>query len=408
VLRPSDANGGTYYSFAGDTTDDVFGLAWMTRAGLQAASGTTTIASGIQSHANVLIAPDAAQTATLAVSGSGTRLNALNRLFVGGTDRGAGGTGTLTVTGGAIVDASNAIEVFGGGTLTVIDSTLSGGVLSLQAGAGFTAGGTSILQFSRIDAEAPIVVSSGSDVTFRSYRSHSGSNSGRLNLLSGAASLDVDGVLVLHPVVTGTNGLIKNGTGTVIVAPTNGGQYTYTGITQINAGTLELGAADRLPSGSTIRLAGGTLSSGATAGFSDTVGALDLAASSTIVLGTGSHAITFSGIVDTPVGILTILGWTGSPGESGAAGDLLFTNVGSTPRTTYATWLSTVQFDGFATGQATFILSSGSTYELVPAPVPEPATILALAFAGLGAGQFARRVRRSRAPHGEAANTPGS
>jgi hypothetical protein len=312
---------------------------------------------------------------------------------VGGTDRGAGGIGTLTLTGGAIVDASNAIEVFDGSTVTITDSTLSGGVLSLRAGAGFTVGGTSILQFSRIDAASPITVTSDGDVTIRSYRNHGNSNSGRLNLLSTAASLDVDGVLVLHPVLTGTSGLIKNGMGTVVAAPTNGGQYTYTGITQINAGTLELGAANRLPNGSTIRLAGGILSSGSAAGFSDTVGALELASSSTIALGTGVHALTFSGIIDTPLGILTILGWTGSPGESGSAGDLLFTDVGSTPQTTYASFLSTVQFDGFATGQATFILSSGSTYELVPAPVPEPATILALAFAALGAGQFARRRR---------------
>ena len=50
VLRPTDANGGTYYSFPGDSTSDVFGLAWMTRAGLQATSGTTAVSSGIQSH----------------------------------------------------------------------------------------------------------------------------------------------------------------------------------------------------------------------------------------------------------------------------------------------------------------------------------------------------------------------
>ena len=213
-------------------------------------------------------------------------------------------------------------------------------------------------------------------------------------------------MLRLHPVLAGSSGLIKNGMGTVVVAPTNGGQYTYTGVTQINAGTLQFGVANGLPNGSTIRLAGGILSSGSLAGFSDTVGALDLAASSTIALGTGVHALTFSGITGTPTGILTVLGWTGSPGESGTEGDLLFTGVGSTPQATYASFLSTVQFDGFATGQATFILSSGSTYELVPAPVPEPATILALAFAGLGAGRIVRRIRRSSQPASEAAIAP--
>jgi hypothetical protein len=150
-----------------------------------------------------------------------------------------------------------------------------------------------------------------------------------------------------------------------------------------------------------VRLAGGTLSSGATTGFSDTVGALDLAAGSTIHLGTGSHALTFSGITGTPTGILVILGWAGAPLASGTDGDILFTGVGSTPTSTYATFLSTVQFQGYSTGEATFILSSGSTYELVPAPVPEPATILAVAFAGLGLGRVL--VRRTRRNHNESA-----
>ena len=59
-------------------------------------------------------------------------------------------------------------------------------------------------------------------------------------------------------------------------------------------------------------LNGGTLSTGSAAGFSDTVGALNLAANSTLALGTGNHAITFSGITGTPTGTLTISGWLGS------------------------------------------------------------------------------------------------
>ena len=44
VSRPTDALGGTYYSFAGDTSSDVFGLAWMARPP-SARTGTTTIST---------------------------------------------------------------------------------------------------------------------------------------------------------------------------------------------------------------------------------------------------------------------------------------------------------------------------------------------------------------------------
>lgn len=395
VVRPADANGGTYYSFPGDSTSDVFGLAWMTRSGLLVPSGTTAITGGTaQSQANVLIAPDVGQTATLAVSGAGTRINTLNRLFVGGTDRGAGGTGTLSVAGGAVVDVSNALQVYPGGTVSVADATLSGGVLALNAGSGFAASGNSIVQFSRIDAAAPIVVPAGGNVTIRSYHDSAGSNSGRLNLLTSSASFNIDGRLLVQPIIAGSNGLVKNGSGTLIIAPA-GGQNSYSGATVVNAGTLELGVGNALPDGSVVRLNGGTFSTGASTGFSDTVGALELADSSRLVLGAGGHALTFSGLTGTPTGILTITGWTGTPKASGTAGDILFSNLGGTPNSTFASFLTQVEFQGYAPGDATFILSSGTTYELVP--VPEPGAVLGIAVSALVIGAGLHRVRRKSA-----------
>ena len=244
VVRPSDANGGTYYSFDGDSTSDVFGLAWMARAGLQATSGTTTINSGTtQSQANVLIAPDSGQTATLAVSGTGSRINTLNRLYVGGTDRGAGGVGTLTLSAGAAIDVSNTLQIFQNGTVAVADSTLTGGVLAINSGSNFTASGNSIVRFSRIDASAPITVPTGGTVTMQSYRDFGGSNTGRLNLLSSSATFDINGQLIVQPIITGSVGLVKNGVGTLIVAPA-GGSNSYSGTTLINAGTLQLGVSN--------------------------------------------------------------------------------------------------------------------------------------------------------------------
>ena len=214
----------------------------------------------------------------------------------------------------------------------------------------------------------------------QSYRDFGGSNTGRLNLLSSSATFDINGQLIVQPIITGSVGLVKNGVGTLIVAPA-GGSNSYSGTTLINAGTLQLGVSNALPDGSSIRLNGGTFSTGSADGFSDTVGALNLAANSTLALGTGNHAITFSGITGTPTGTLTISGWLGTRGLSGTAGDILFTGVGSTPNSTFAAFLATVDFAGYNIGDAAFILKSGSTYELVPAPVPEPAAVL-----GIGVG----------------------
>lgn len=263
VLRPA-GSAGTYYSFAGDSTSDVFGLAWMARPGLQVLGGTTTISTGTaQSQPNVLLAPDSGQTATLTVSGSGTRVNVLNRLLVGGTDRGAGGTGVLNLASGASVNVSNALTVYPGGGVSVSNATLSGGVLEIHAGSSFSASGTSVLSFSRIDTSAPITVAGGANVTIGSFRNYDGANSGQLNILSAAATFDVEGQLTLYPVVTGSHGLVKNGAGTLILAPTDGGRYTYSGTTVVNAGTLRLAADNTLPHGANVTVeAAGTFDVG--------------------------------------------------------------------------------------------------------------------------------------------------
>src|SRR5262249_5589037 len=147
---------------------------------------------------------------------------------------------------------SNTMQVFPGGTVSLAGSTLSGGVLAINAGASFTASGTSTIAFSQIDAAAPIVVPTGANVLIRPFTDFDGNNSGRLNILSAAATFDVDGQLTVHPVITGTSGLVKNGTGTMILAPRAAARYTYTGTTSVNAGTLQLGstsldAGDALP-----------------------------------------------------------------------------------------------------------------------------------------------------------------
>ncbi len=191
-------------------------------------------------------------------------------------------------------------------------------------------------------------------------------------VLSGAANAD----------------LLKTGDGTLVLGAAN----TYAGGTLVHAGTLALGAANALPAGGAVFLGNATLSSGVAAGFSADAGALSLAAGTpTVALGTGAHTLTFTTLAVNVPG-LSVTGFTGTAGATGTGGKLVFTGLGGDPASangSFASFLAGTSFAGFPLG-ASFIPAGGGL-ELVPAPVPEPATVLGLAALGLAAARLARR-----------------
>lgn len=83
--------------------------------------------------------------------------------------------------------------------------------------------------------------------------------------------------------LSGTGGLAKAGLGTLVLAGTN----DYTGGTTVEAGTLQLGGANALPTGQALTLAGGTLDLN---GHSVTLGSLSGSSGGTLLL--GSAAVT--------------------------------------------------------------------------------------------------------------------
>ncbi len=223
-----------------------------------------------------------------------------------------------------------------------------------------------------------------------------GSGSGRVTLsgvVSGSGGLTLSGSFILE--LTGTAANTFSGTtnvtsGTLLLrkSPTLnalGGNLT------IRGGSVVLGADHQLPQTAIIRLEGGTFLTGEGTGHTDVVGTLQLAAASTIALGSGTHELTFSGISGTPQGTLTITGWSGSPYSSGTAGRILFANLGDNPNGQYSSFLANVRFAGLP-GEGFFLATSvAGIYELVP--TPEPAYVL-LAAAGvlLAGGIFGRRT----------------
>lgn len=214
--------------------------------------------------------------------------------------------------------------------------------------------------------------------------------------------------------ITGNGGLSKIGTSTFELSGSTANSFS--GATTVSGGTLLLNktpTADAIDQnlaiatggtvvlgnnhqlqgdgsgGRKVTLSGGTFSTGATAGFSDVVGLFEMTASSTIDLGSGDHELRFSGITGTPSGSLSVLDWVGTGGDFGTQGRVVFAGMGSDPNAAFASFLSTVQFEDFGTGGAFLFTGETGVYELVP--VPEPATILAIAFGTLAGGAAIRR-----------------
>ena len=197
---------------------------------------------------------------------------------------------------------------------------------------------------------------------------------------------------VLAGVVSGasTADFLKTGGGNLVLGAAN----SYAGSTLVHGGTLTLGATNAVPTASPIFLGNATLSSGVAGGFSANLGALSLTTGTpTVALGTGGHTLSFTTLSVNVPG-LAVTGFTGTAGASGTGGRLVFTGLGSSTASAngaFASFLANTSFSGYALG-ATFI-SSGASLELVPAPVPEPATVFGLAALGLAATGLARRLR---------------
>ena len=209
-------------------------------------------------------------------------------------------------------------------------------------------------------------------------------NGGTIAFFGSASSITTDsGVSAsISSVLSGSGTLTKAGTGSLTLSGSN----SYTGTVAITQGELQFGAANTLANTVSLTLNGGTLSTGAVTGFSQTLAGLTFASSTDLSLGSGSHTLTFGTLTDSSSSgdVLSIFGWSSSEGN------IVFTGIGSaaTANANFATVLSRVQFDGKGLGEAHFV-TSGANVELVP--TPEPVTVLALGAAGLG---FVRIVRR--------------
>jgi hypothetical protein len=288
---------------------------------------------------------------------SGTLLSPLRLM---GDNSGYRGVTTINSFSMLKIGSVTALGTTDAGTIVNTGGTLDINGINYTAAEPVTVnGGSTFAAISNNGAEATF----NGPVTLVNYAYFNGA-AAKLNLtntIGGTGILYLSGVQggSVNGVISVDGGLwVSNGTWTI------SGANTYIGATTINVTkTLVLGASGTIPDGSGL-VVNGTFKTGATVGFSETLGTLTVNDNATIALGIGVHNLTFansSAIAWTAAKTLTITGWTGSTSEGGTAGKIF---VGTDNTGLTETQLSQITFSGHTAGAK--ILSTG---EIIPSDI---------------------------------------
>ena len=255
-------------TYTGATTVSAGTLAVSNAAGLGSSAAGTTVASGATLDLqNVAVGAEALTLngGTLSVS-SGT--SSISGSVTLGANSTVSVTGTQLTASGAIGESSAGMGLTktGSGTLVLSGSntytgttTVSAGTLAVSnaAALGTSAGGTTVASGATLDLQNVAVGAEALTLNGGTLKTSTGTSSLAGDVALGAnTTVDVGGTqLTLSGVVSGANDLGKSGTGTLVLSGTN----TYTGATNINAGTLEASNASALSSGAVAVASGATL-----------------------------------------------------------------------------------------------------------------------------------------------------
>jgi filamentous hemagglutinin family protein len=313
---------------AGGLTKATAGTVTLTRANTY--TGVTTVNAGVLSVASL------ANGGTASSIGAST--NAAANLLLGG--------GTLQYTGANVATDRN--FTLTAGTTSSIDVSSAAANLTVSGASAATTGALTKLGDGTLTLTGANANTGATTIRTGTLQVGNGGAAGAL----GTGAVTDLGRLVLNRsdavsfanVVSGFGDLVLQGTGTTTLTGAN----TYTGATTINAGTLQLGAANRISDLSAVTIASGATFNLAT--FSETVGSI--AGAGNLALGTGTltsggdnSSTTLSGIVSgtgglikSGTGSLTLSGNnTYSGATSVAAGTLVAANANALGATTTGT-----------------------------------------------------------------------
>ena len=355
----------------------------LTIGGAQSGSNNSRVniaqANGVIS-VPVIIAGTGAATAFAGIVGTATGTSVTGNITNNGTEPtmiGSTSGFSLTVSGditGTAGVAFAAGSTGGAGTVTLSGTnTYSGRTDFLNTTSGVIKCGSagalspnSVLNLGAASTFGSPLDLNGFDETIAGLTSGAGGTGSITNKAAGAGT----NTLTINQSTNKTFGLtitdgttrkiavVKSGAGNLTLTASN----AFTGGLTLTDGKIILGIGNIIPDVEAMTFNGGTFSTGATTGFSETVGTLNLTENSIIALGTGGHLLNFSNsssISWTAGKTLTINGWAGIAGNSGTSGQV-FLGTDATGLT--AGQLAQITFTGFNPGA--LILNTG---EVVPA-----------------------------------------
>ena len=300
------------------------GTGVFTLSGANGYTGATTINAGMLRVAGGAAIADTSAVTLANAAGAALDLNGTNETIgslAGGGAAGGNitlGAGTLTTGGnngtttyGGIMSGTGGLTKAGTGTFTLSRANTYSGVTNVNAGTliaavnnalGTVAGGTTVANGATLGFSGGINYATAEPVTLNNgamLSNAAGNNTfaGPLTLGAGTETVTTAAgtTLTANGIISGAGALTKTGTGTLVY----GGANTYTGTTTVNAGTLQLGAANRIADTNAI-----TVASGATFnlnGFAERIGSLSGGGNVTLGAGTlttgDATLTTFSGII---------------------------------------------------------------------------------------------------------------
>ena len=281
-------------------TKDTAGI--VTLSGANTYTGATNINAGtlLTGASNVL--PD---VSAITVNGGTLDIGAFNDT-VGAVTLGSGSilgtTGVLTGSSYTLQSGTVTAALGGAGvslTKSTAGTVLISGANSYTGTTTISAGTLRLGALNTLPATTAVTMSAGTTLDLNNFNDTIGSLSGAGSILLGSARLTAGGLNTTTSFsgsIGGTGGFTKAGTGTLTLSGAN----SFSGSTDVNAGTLAFGSAASGPSASRVNVAtGATLN---VAGFNTSIGSL--AGTGNVTLGAGTltaggdqTSSTFGGVI---------------------------------------------------------------------------------------------------------------